>query len=287
VVAVESTSGDVSRHVGERYARFLSRRPADFTIEVGLCGEVLSDEFLGLSTGEPFDVSRERIGGGLAESIHAGSRPAVHTEGSRDVFRRSDFTAVVDWSGRWARGVFRRGVIPVALECLLRVVYSSLAVERGGVLLHAAGVRRRGRGIIFPGRSGTGKSTIVGLASGEEEVLSDEILLVVKEGRSYRVWGTPFYGTNEQAVADRSAILWGIFLPVKDVRVRIEKTSPRTCLTRWLASVIFFRRDADSNERLLGAGEDIVRRVPFYTLHFRKDDEFWRRIRSLADSEGS
>ena len=68
-----------------------------------------------------------------------------------------------------------------------------------GLILHACGVVREGRGLLFVGDSGAGKSTMAGLWAGEKgaEVLSDDRTIVRKKGDEFWMYGTPWHGEGK------------------------------------------------------------------------------------------
>ena len=70
-----------------------------------------------------------------------------------------------------------------------------LAQERG-VILHACGIVIEDKGILFVGESGAGKSTLARLWDQESgvDILSDDRVIVRKQGREFRVYGTPWHG---------------------------------------------------------------------------------------------
>ena len=70
-----------------------------------------------------------------------------------------------------------------------------LAQERG-VILHACGIVIEDRGILFVGESGAGKSTLATMWDQENgiDILSDDRVIVRKQGREFRVYGTPWHG---------------------------------------------------------------------------------------------
>ena len=71
--------------------------------------------------------------------------------------------------------------------------------QGNGLILHACGVVRKGKGLLFVGESGAGKSTAAGLWSGEQgvEVLSDDRTIVRKKGNDFRMYGTPWHGEGK------------------------------------------------------------------------------------------
>ena len=68
-----------------------------------------------------------------------------------------------------------------------------------GLIVHGCGVAREGRGFLFVGDSGAGKSTMARLWTGEHgvEVLSDDRTIVRKMGDGFRIYGTPWHGEGK------------------------------------------------------------------------------------------
>ena len=65
-----------------------------------------------------------------------------------------------------------------------------------GVILHACGIIIEDKGILFVGESGAGKSTLARLWDQENgvDILSDDRVIVRKQGSEFRVYGTPWHG---------------------------------------------------------------------------------------------
>ena len=77
-----------------------------------------------------------------------------------------------------------------------------LLARIGGVLLHAAVAVKDGRGWVFTGRSGAGKSTISALLRAEGwRILNDDRVVVFRRGGEWRVAGTPWHGSGRFAEA--------------------------------------------------------------------------------------
>ncbi len=92
------------------------------------------------------------------------------------------------------RGEGRCALSPVAVDCILRVIWSTLLPRVGGMLIHSCGLRHAEIGVVFPGRSGAGKSTLARKAPDADDVLSDELVAVRRTDDGWRVSGTPFWG---------------------------------------------------------------------------------------------
>jgi len=69
-------------------------------------------------------------------------------------------------------------------------------LQGDGALLHALGVNDHGRGLLFVGASGAGKTTLSELYKtfGNVSILSDERVIVTRVGGEFRVSGTPWPG---------------------------------------------------------------------------------------------
>lgn len=297
-VAIVSPQPRTLVHLTERYRHFLDGAVApDFEIEMrSLDAAATAARFL--------DVPEELLAGLVSEQHHPtrqtpffgreemggrktklDSKPEVSRIGDRIVFRRVDFAGCLDLARGVGRVVFADRMQTIAVESFLRIAYSFLAVEHAGLLLHSAAVARGPCGYIFPGPSETGKSTIAGLATVREQVLSDEMVMVRKVSGSYRVYSSPFFGTNASTERNVGVSLRAALLPVKDMQVFLERAAPGRALAKFLASVLFFDRDPAANERLMSLAADVTGTIPFYDMHFRRDGAFWDCIEELEHRE--
>jgi hypothetical protein len=128
---------------------------------------------------------------------------------------------------------------PVHWEFIQGIVYFHGLLQQRGVLLHAAGVVRDGEAFLFPGVSGTGKSTIARLSRGLA-VLSDENVPVrlPENGGPPEVYGSPFRSLGGIPGEKISAPLKGFYFPEHAQENRLVALTPRESLKRLLAIVI-------------------------------------------------
>jgi hypothetical protein len=140
--------------------------------------------------------------------------------------------------------------------------------EREGVFMHASAVDFNGKGYIFPGRSGAGKSTISrNFVLKNHGVLSDDRVAIRKIGGCFRVFGTPWAG--DAAIAEnRNFPLRGIFFIHKSDEIAIKELTPAEAAERLMpvTSIPWYDEEAMSN--ILSFCEDLVLHIPAYDLYF-------------------
>lgn len=99
-----------------------------------------------------------------------------------------DVRAMVRWDDRFAR---------TALCSMLRIVFAQAILPHGAVSVHASVVVNEGKGFLFMGKSGTGKSTHSGLWLKHIEgswLLNDDNPIVRVTGGEVVVYGSPWSG---------------------------------------------------------------------------------------------
>ena len=88
--------------------------------------------------------------------------------------------------------------VKMAIDNALMIMYALATADRGTVLFHAAVVSHEGRGYMFLGPSGTGKSTHASLwqryIAGTQLVNDDNPVVRIGEDGSATVYGSPWSG---------------------------------------------------------------------------------------------
>ena len=151
----------------------------------------------------------------------------------------------------------------VAMVCLL---------ARGrGVMVHACGISDGGRGLLFPGNSTHGKSTMARLWKGKGRILNDDRIILRPSGDGFRMYGTPWHGDMSDVSAEGVVLSSVRFLfhgqgdrarPVKGARAA-SMLLQRSFLPLW---------DREGMDFTLSLCEEVVRRVPCSRLHFIPDE---------------
>jgi len=147
-----------------------------------------------------------------------------------------------------------------------------ILAEKGGALLHAAGIGINSRGCIFPGRSGAGKSTLSRLFLNRDtaEMLSDDRIIIRKTDGKFRAFGTPWAGDagiaeNKNVMLDRL-----FFIHHADTN-RVRELMPKEAVERLMPVTSIPWYDEKATQEMLSFCEDLVLHIPAYELHFRPD----------------
>jgi hypothetical protein len=178
-----------------------------------------------------------------------------------------------------------KGVINPVSYPLDQVLLMYALAEREGTFMHASAVEINGRGYLFPGRSGAGKSTISRIFVSEGyEMLSDDRIVVRKIDGAFYTFGTPWAGDAEIA-ANRKLPLGGIFFIIQGSENCIREMSPSESAERLMPVTSIPWYDETALSSILASCEDIVTHVPSYDLHFKPDTEVISLFREFVNGK--
>ncbi len=93
---------------------------------------------------------------------------------------------------------------------LFHLLMISLLSHGYGVLVHACGIDDNGKGLLFLGSSGKGKSTMARLWKDEAVILNDERIILRQNKGKIWIYGTPWHGEYE-GISPTGAVLDKIF----------------------------------------------------------------------------
>jgi hypothetical protein len=159
-----------------------------------------------------------------------------------------------------------------------------LALEQA-IELHGCGVvGTDGASNLFVGHSGAGKSTTARLWTSREdvEVLSDDRIIVRREGDRIVMYGTPWHG-EEAYASPGSAPLSRILLLEQGRGNVLTRLSPSQAVGELFArSFVPFHRHEFVNSALEFL-QDVVNEVPCYRYAFEPDQGAVERILEFRD----
>ena len=177
-----------------------------------------------------------------------------------------------DWSGvrfQIVHGSEASSVFRILSEIAFRTL---MVRRRRGLVLHAAGIAVRGRGLALVGRSGTGKSTQARLwvAHRGAVILNEDRPAVTLEAGRPGLYGTPWSGSSRNFRA-ASASLAGVVVLEQAPENRARRLDPAEAVPRLLPQVFtpYWSREGMDAALTLLAG--LVSRVPMVLLQCRPE----------------
>jgi hypothetical protein len=187
-----------------------------------------------------------------------------------------------DFDCRWRGPAGTLSLSPsiYSFDACLRVLLATLLPSHGTILVHAASVAARKRAYVFPGKSGSGKTTISRLA-GDGTVLNDEISAISVESGHVRVWGTPFWGEMGSGPPhNRPSRMYALCFLRKSRNNHLTALTGSEALQRLLRCVCLFGTDTDDIGAVLDIAGRIVDATQIGILSFRKTPEVWEFLDS-------
>jgi hypothetical protein len=252
VIAIDLPAPSWASFLRERYAAFLTGRTADWRVTVRE------------------DASRLFEETGWAR--HGEHRTDFHIYWYRG---QIDLEAATAWvtcpaPARLASAVERT---------LTYILMQALPRTQNALMVHACGLEIDGRGLVFFGHSGAGKTTVARLAKGCGQVLGDENVVLRLRERGVELVSTPFWGfsTPPELVrrANRSAPLAGLYSLVQAPRFELRRLTTSQAIAALLdTEKVATERVASASAWLTVAGP-IVERVPVQLLSFMPTTELW------------
>jgi hypothetical protein len=159
-----------------------------------------------------------------------------------------------------------------SFDSWLRVFCTLCGAGDGRLLMHSAAHHDAGGIYLFPGRSGSGKSTITRLL-GKGSALSDELVLVSRGGDGIRASSTPFWGELRKGTGTVfDAPVRGIFFLRHGTQLSARRLPPPETLRRLMTTVLFFSDEPEAVGRILDSGAALAESLPAFELSFTLRD---------------
>ena len=145
-----------------------------------------------------------------------------------------------------------------------RLLYFDAAV------IHACGIVYGGRGYIFCGRSGVGKTTLARLWRKAGAILLNDDRIIVRRNQTFLVAATPWHGEDPE-INTGVVPLGGIFHLAQAPRTRLAPVTGAMAAARLIANSVAPFYSPSGIERLLSLADTVADRVPSYDLEFTPD----------------
>ncbi|NCC52366.1 MAG: hypothetical protein EOM20_14270 [Spartobacteria bacterium] len=222
----------------------------------------------------PIDVTLrvEQVGeAGSPEVLSLGASFSDCIEGE------NEYTAYLNHSGTSVL-LLLHGEYPLeaTMNCLRQVIRRRIYSE-GGIVLHAACIRQGSDAYLFYGPSGAGKSTVCSFAAAGHVVLSDDLTCLKRKAGGWVCWGMP--GVVRNPNPESTPVYTGTPLKavIRLIQASTTKLAPlhKSLALASLMAVPFEDTRFDMGFGIMEKVNRLVEDVPCYSLHFRKDPEFW------------
>jgi hypothetical protein len=173
---------------------------------------------------------------------------------------------------------------------LLFVFVSLIASEENKFMVHGAGIDGEGRGYLFLGQSGAGKTTVAGFAR-KEDILSDDSPVLGSVNGKFYIYSSPFSQVNlfdkkSKNHCRKRVQLNKLFFLMKGEELSVKKRERRSALAEIVMKHIHGFEFMDKNCRITAFSfcSDLCGSIPAYDLHFQKNGKYWDALASIEDS---
>lgn len=158
------------------------------------------------------------------------------------------------------------------LPSLLRTVLMYALADRGGIIMHGSGAVINGKGILFCGQSGNGKTTLSRLLCNDKRisVLSDERIVVRSHKKGFIMSGTPWHSDAEIAL-NKSVPLSAICFIHHGLENKIKTSDPAISLNQFIPVATIPWYEAELIQPMLDLCGKITAEIPMYDFWFRPD----------------
>lgn len=215
-------------------------------------------------------------------TLHDALPPHVRYDETITSFATMSHMGQVDLAKRWAEvsTPSQQRIHSALVRVMSFILMQTLPRRFEGLLVHGAGIVLQGKGHLFFGASGRGKSTVARLARGVGQVLTDENVLIRTSTVGFQLQSTPFWGLSTpdediQGIGRAEAPLKAIYALEHSSTFELELLSKGRATMALLTSEKVATERNESAAAWLEMVSNIVEQVPVYRLGFRPTHELW------------
>lgn len=167
---------------------------------------------------------------------------------------------------------------------LLFLFFALTLSEKRGCFIHAAGVEKDGKGYLFLGSSGAGKTTIANLIKGRK-LLSDDSPILMQEDGHFSIYTSPYCQVNllgkEKKFCRDMAELNHVYVLKKDRFNHLKEADKKVVFSDLIKYHIHLLRciTRRGKENVFNLCFDFCQRLPIHELHFGLKESPWQTIK--------
>lgn len=168
----------------------------------------------------------------------------------------------------------------------LKTVLANFFLNHDGFFLHASSLIKNNKGLIFTGKQGVGKSTVIKLAK-THQALSDDFAIIRKSDVKFFVFSSLFYETNPIIPTKIKSPIQGVYFLVQAEKNRLVKLKENESLSKIVSLIltplnlpsVSVRNSKIILESVWKITEEFVRKTPCFMLYFKKDKSFLKLLK--------
>ncbi len=162
-----------------------------------------------------------------------------------------------------------------------QILLARTLADRQACFFHAAGMIINGKGFLFVGHSGAGKTTAAKMLKKQGEVLCDDRIIVRHHTNGLRIHGTWSHGDLADVSAASAPLSAILFLEKSPANRLVPVTKQKETAQLLVQYVVKSLVTADWWEKILALIENIAGEVPAYRLQFDKSGRINDTIEKL------
>ena len=158
-------------------------------------------------------------------------------------------------------------------QLFLKIFYAH-AIQHKMIQLHGSLIDYQGKGILFLGPSGIGKTTQAELWNQYKDalIINGDIVFVQERAQSFLGWGTPWHGSSSYCV-NTSVPIKALVVLKQASNNKIRRLNGFEKVTAFSNSVFYPQWVQNGMKRCLTYMDHILETLPVYELSCRPDEE--------------
>jgi hypothetical protein len=167
-----------------------------------------------------------------------------------------------------------------------------LAQRKYGFFVHSCGIKDiDGKGIVFAGKSGAGKSTTARLwyAHSKAKVLNDDRIIVLKKKDNYFIYTSPWHGDFYSYFREKMdpAPLCALFFIYHSQNNKVKRLTENEAFKIFYTTIFPTFWDKNWLENTAKLATDMLEKTPSFKLGFIKDKSIINYVRGVRKEENA